>query len=192
MDNNNLARIRDEQVVQDYLVEFEEMFTGQRFGPGSLADTPYPVVEIAGAPAEVYFSPDDGVQKRLKTLLENAQESIYVLAYTFTADPLANTLIDRAADGVLVGMILEESRIEDSGADYRSFLAAGLDVRLDGNDGLMHHKVIIVDGQTVVFGSYNFTASANERNDENLLIVRNADLAGQFLAEYRRLAEDAR
>ena len=73
------------------------------------------------------------------------------------------------------------------GGEYEHLLNAGLDVRLDGNPRNMHHKVIIIDGQIVVTGSYNFSASAEERNDENTLILHNPDIAAQFLAEFQRV-----
>ena len=62
----------------------------------------------------------------------------------------------------------------DVGTEYAAFRKAGLDVHMDGNPGLMHHKVFIIDGQIVVMGSYNFTASAEKSNDENLIVINNA------------------
>ena len=61
----------------------------------------------------------------------------------------------------------------------------------DGNDGQMHHKVMIIDKQIVIFGSYNFTNSAETRNDENLIVAYNTDIAAQFLSEFERVYEQA-
>jgi phosphatidylserine/phosphatidylglycerophosphate/cardiolipin synthase-like enzyme len=63
---------------------------------------------------------------------------------------------------------------------------AGVSVRQDGNPGSFHHKVLIVDGETVVTGSLNFSQNADESNDENVVIVRNADIAAQYLDEFER------
>ena len=65
--------------------------------------------------------------------------------------------------------------------------AAGADVLTDGNPYLMHHKVFIIDSQTVIFGSYNFSANAQDDNDENLLIVDDAGMARAFLDEFDRV-----
>ncbi|MCL6441703.1 MAG: FAM83 family protein, partial [Thermoleophilum sp.] len=65
-----------------------------------------------------------------------------------------------------------------------------VDVLQDGNRYLMHHKVIIIDERTVVFGSYNFSASAQE-NNENCLIVDSPELARQFVAEFNRVYDKA-
>ena len=56
----------------------------------------------------------------------------------------------------------------------------------------MHHKVIIIDDSTVILGSYNFTASADERNDENLLIIHDPEVAALFVEEFGRVYEQAR
>jgi phosphatidylserine/phosphatidylglycerophosphate/cardiolipin synthase-like enzyme len=64
-------------------------------------------------------------------------------------------------------------------------------VRLDGNPKSMHHKVIIIDGQIVVTGSYNFSKSAKTRNDENTLILHNSEIAKLYLDEFERVWEIA-
>ena len=69
---------------------------------------------------------------------------------------------------------------------------AGLSVYLDANRYSMHHKVIIVDGETVVTGPFNFSASAERTNDENLLVIHDAGLAGQYQEEFERLYTLAR
>ena len=61
----------------------------------------------------------------------------------------------------------------------------------DGNPYLMHHKVIIIDGNTVIFGSFNFSNNADKDNDENLLIVDDAGLAQAFEAEFQRVRDTA-
>ncbi len=75
------------------------------------------------------------------------------------------------------------------GGEYDRLRAAGVNVRLDGNPANMHHKVIIIDGQVLATGSYNFSASAEERNDENTLIIHNPQIAGEYLAEFERIFE---
>jgi len=64
-------------------------------------------------------------------------------------------------------------------------------VRLDGNPRNMHHKVILIDDNIVIFGSYNFTANAEMKNDENLLVIHNAEIANQFLEEFKRIFDAA-
>ena len=187
-DNNNFMRIHSSEVAEDYEAEFNEMFLDDQFGKDAVAATPNPRVTLDGTPLDIYFSPDDHVQAALVDLLDNAQSSIYFLAYSFTADPLGETIRRRAAAGVTVAGVMEADQVASNiGSEYDTFRAAGLDVRRDGNSGLMHHKVMIIDGQIVVTGSYNFTASAETTNDENLIVIYDPAIAGQFMQEFRRV-----
>lgn len=185
--NNNLVWFDSTRLAQNYTLEFEEMFVYDRYGALSEADTPFPRVEIGNSRVEVFFSPEDGVQARLLEILQDAHRSIEVLAFSFTADPIGASLIDADRRGVIVRVVVERSQSSASGAEGQRLRDAGLDLRLDGNPKQMHHKVMIIDAEIVVVGSYNFTRSAEEKNDENLLIVYDAQLAGQFLEEFDRI-----
>jgi len=66
-----------------------------------------------------------------------------------------------------------------------------MDVRLDGNTYMMHHKVIILDNETVVLGSFNFSRSADEMNDENILFIHDKDIASLFRTEFKRIYREA-
>ncbi len=193
-DNNNLLRIRSQKLVENYQTEFDEMFIGDHFGPDTVANTPNPVTFVNGTMIETYFSPDDGVAAHIAELLENAQQSIYFMAYSFTADDLASIVRERAANGVTVAGVMDYSQIQSNGqyGEYDAFAQAGIDVRVDGNEeGLLHHKVFIIDEEIVITGSYNFSSSAEERNDENILVIYNSDIAHEFLKEFERVYAQA-
>ena len=190
--NNNLIRIHSKKVVEDYIKEFEEMFLDDKFGPDVLPATPNPRVEIEGTSLEIYFSPDDGAASSLLSLLDNAQKSIYFLAYSFTSNDLGDVIRTKAEGGLDVAGVMDEEQVNSNiGTEYDAFRQAGLDVRLDGNKDLMHHKVIIIDGKIVVTGSYNFTASAETKNDENLIVIHNAQIAEKFMEEFERVQSQA-
>ncbi|MBN2388913.1 MAG: DUF1669 domain-containing protein [Anaerolineales bacterium] len=186
-DHNNLVHILSSEVAWDYTVEFEEMFVEDRFGDFSLADTPYPVVQVAGTDVEVYFSPDDGVATRIVELIGSAEASVYFLAFSFTSDEIGAALRERSLFIPVAGVMEEEQAATNEGTEYELLRQALVDVRLDGNPGLMHHKVIIIDERIVITGSYNFSRSAEERNDENVVVIFNADVAAQFLSEFWRV-----
>ncbi len=187
-DRNNLMRIESADLAADYEAEFNEMFVDDKFGPDHGTATPLPHLTIDGTAVDVYFSPDDHVQAALLDLLQNAKTNIEFLAYSFTSDPLSEAIRERAAAGVRVRGVMDAGQVKTNrGTEYDRFRTAGLDVRLDGELGLMHHKVLIIDRQVVVLGSYNFTASAEKTNDENVLIIHNPDVAMQFLQEFRRV-----
>jgi len=188
LNDNNLVCIRSSRLAENYTAEFEEMFANDAFGPGSPANTPYPQLTVDGVALEVYFSPDDGVLNHLVALVNGAQNSVDFMAYSFTSDELAQALLERAAAGVHVRGVFEADQYSSNvGTEFDRLWAAGLAVTLDGNPDHMHHKVLIIDGQIVVTGSYNFSASAEERNDENVLVIYSTVVAAQFLAEFERV-----
>lgn len=189
--DNNLLRIAAEALAQDYTREFEEMFLEDRFGALSRADTPYPTVEVDGTRLDVYFSPDDGVASALVGLIAEASRSIRFMAYAFTSQDIAEAMLDRARMGVEVQGVLEGSQLGAGDTPYSRLKQAGLDVRLDANPRNMHHKVIILDEAIVITGSYNFSRSAELRNDENLLVLHDPEIAAQYQTEFERVFEMA-
>jgi phosphatidylserine/phosphatidylglycerophosphate/cardiolipin synthase-like enzyme len=187
LNDNNLLCLRSPELAASFTREFEEMFIDDRFGALSLADTPQARLEIAGTPLEVYFSPDDSAEGRLVELVRGAQESVDFLAFSFTLDSLRRALLEDAARGVQVRGVIEADQATNAGSELGALREAGLDVRLDGNDRNMHHKVIVVDGSLVITGSYNFSTSAEENNDENLVVLHSPELASLFLIEFERV-----
>lgn len=191
-DNNNIIRIRSTKIAENYAVEFAEMFESGSFGPNVIAQTPNPIVTLDGTRVETYFSPDDGVLNAIYPLLEGAQQSIYFLAFSFTSNELGAMVRQKAKDGLTVRGVMEEEQIKsNSGTEFDPFRQAGLEVRADGNEGQMHHKIFIIDGSVVVLGSYNFSRSAEERNDENIVILYDPRIAEFFMQEFQRLYAQA-
>lgn len=190
--DNNLLHIQSAKLAEDYLVEFEEMFLDHLFGAGSPANTPLPVLEIEGSQVEVYFSPDDGMLERLLDLVSEAKQSVRFMAYSFTDDDLGQALIAARERGVAVIGVMDEAQARsNTGGEFQNLQGAGIDVRLDGNPGSMHHKVFIIDGEIVVTGSYNFSKNARTRNDENTLILHNPEIGQVYLEEFERVLEMA-
>jgi phosphatidylserine/phosphatidylglycerophosphate/cardiolipin synthase-like enzyme len=187
-DNNNLIRILSTKMAENYRKEFEEMFTDNLFGPDVLAETPNPKMSIDDTRIDTFFSPDDHVINSLASVLNDAEKSIYFLAYSFTSNELGDIVREKDKAGLTVRGVMEAEQVtSNQGTEYDPFKQAGLDVRLDGIEGQMHHKVFIIDGKIVAFGSYNFSQSAEEKNDENLIIVYDETIAREFMKEFERV-----
>jgi len=186
--DNNFMQIPSPRLAQNYTAEFEEMFTQHQFGPKSPANTPNPTVTLNGTLIENYFSPDDGVAAHVLTVLQSARTSIDFMAFTFTRTDFTDVMIAKAHAGVTVQGVFEKRQI-DAGSDsaWNALTTAGLDVREDGNPDTMHNKVIVVDGQIVVMGSYNFTKAAEQDNDENVLIIHNPEIAAAYTADWQKV-----
>ena len=189
-DHNNIVRLFDTRINQNYTTEFLEMYEGGFFGADSPSNTPFPSIVHEDTILEVYFSPDDGVMAQIVPLVQGAQESIDILAFSLTSDDLANALLLKSGQGVNVRAVFDAEQVDsNTGGKYRVLQDAGLDVRRDTLEGLMHHKVIVVDNQVVLFGSYNFSNNAEHKNDENVVIVYDAHLAGEFTQEFEGIYE---
>ena len=163
LDNNNLIRVQSSKLAEAYTHEFEQMFVRDLFSGEKTPGTTDPILTVNGSPIEVYFSPEDGTLEHILSAVNAAQESIDFMAYSFTSDELAVALIERSKAGVTVRGVFDKDQYHsNSGTEFDTLSNAGLDVWLDGNPRLMHHKVIIIDGQVVVTGSYNFSNNAEQ------------------------------
>lgn len=185
--NNHAIRIVSQPMASNYTAEFEEMFLDGAFGRSSPADTPNPVLEIEGTVIEVYFAPEDEAMSQVIQAVSLAEESIRFMAFSFTHEALGASILERAASGVLVEGVFETRNSTPVYSQYTAMKDAELSVWRDGNPGSMHHKVVVIDSHTVFLGSFNLTGSADQDNDENLLIVHSDRLADHFLDEFARL-----
>jgi phosphatidylserine/phosphatidylglycerophosphate/cardiolipin synthase-like enzyme len=191
-DNNNMIRVLSTKVAENYSVEFNEMFEDNKFGEDVVAQTPNPTVTLDGTRVDTFFSPDDHVLNSLYAVLSGANESIYFLAFSFTSNELGEIVRTKAEAGLEIKGVMDEEQVaSNTGTEFDPFRQAGLDVLIDGNEGQMHHKVFIVDEKIVVLGSYNFSRAAEERNDENILIIYNEKIAEFFVQEFQRVYENA-
>ena len=191
-DNNNLMRIHSAEMAEDYIREFEEMFVDHAFGEIVVPETPNPIVTIGETNIHVFFSPDDGVLSALIPLLNSAEQSIHFLAFSFTSNELGDIVRAKADAGLTIAGVMDKEQISSNqGTEFDPFQQAELDVLIDGIHGQMHHKLFIIDEKIVAFGSYNFSKSAEERNDETLLIIYDTDIAKQFILEFGRVWEQA-
>lgn len=135
----------------------------------------------------VSFSRPEDTSSLLQYWIGKANVTIQLMVMLITQDELASSLIDAHERGVDVDVIIDDDWVSSSGSDYQGILDAGIDIRGDERGGLMHHKVMIIDGYIVVVGSYNWSASAEDSNDENLLVLKSTVIATEYLEEFDRI-----
>jgi phosphatidylserine/phosphatidylglycerophosphate/cardiolipin synthase-like enzyme len=190
--DNNLLRLRSIPLAEMFTAEFEEMFTAKKFGVSSPEGKSAAAVPTEGGAVEVYFAPEDRVAARVIRAIREARTSIHFLAFSYTSDTIAEAMIGRLADGLSVFGVLEGAQVRaNTGDQFAPLAAGGATVYLDANPRNMHHKVILLDGGIIITGSYNFTGSAERKNDECLMILHNPELAGLFESEFRRIFDGA-
>lgn len=135
---------------------------------------------------DVFFSPRGGGTQAIVREIDSARTEILIQAYSFTSAPIAKALVSAHKRGVKVVALLDKSQ---RGRDYTSatFLAhAGIPVYIDNQHAIAHNKILIIDRDTVITGSFNFTKAAEEKNAENLLILRSGELAVLYLRNFDR------
>jgi phosphatidylserine/phosphatidylglycerophosphate/cardiolipin synthase-like enzyme len=145
-------------------------------------------VQAEPQPAEIlaiYFTPPAGAASGLIKQIDGAKKSIKVMAYGFTATNLAEALVRAKRRGVDVGLIQDEKSAQNNRETLPMLLAAGIDVRSDGKHAIQHNKVMLIDDDIVITGSYNFTKSAEKRNAENIMIVRSSYAAKRYADNWK-------
>ena len=192
--NNNLVRFDSPALALNYITEMDEMYIDRSFGPDSPENTPSTRLTIEGVTVENYFAPETEISPLIGRLVARAEEEILFMAFSFTDNVIGEALLGRADAGVSVRGVFENSGSDTIYSFYPYMEAtelANLDVRRDGNPRIMHHKVFIIDRETVLLGSFNFSESANYKNDENIVIVHDPEFAAQFVEEFERIWQEA-
>jgi len=134
----------------------------------------------------VCFSPRGGCTQLIVDTLASARSVVLVQAYSFTSEPIGQALVEAHGRGVDVEVILDKSQRTEDDARTQPLLDARIPVRIDAAHAIAHNKVMVIDDHTVVTGSFNFTKAAEERNAENLLVIRDPVLVQRYRENWKR------
>lgn len=139
---------------------------------------------LSNTPVAVYFSPNGGCTEAIIKEIDKAKSEILVQAYSFTSAPIAKALTEAHKRGVHVEIILDKSNetAQYSSADFTAH--AGIPTYIDAVHAIAHNKIMIIDGETVITGSFNFTKAAEKKNAENLLILKSKELAKEYIQNF--------
>jgi phosphatidylserine/phosphatidylglycerophosphate/cardiolipin synthase-like enzyme len=142
-------------------------------------------ITLNNTPAQVYFSPNGGATDAIVKEIGKAKSEILVQAYSFASRDIAKALVDAYKRGVHTGIILDKSNRSQrySAADFTHNM--GIPTYIDAEHAIAHNKIMIIDKDTVITGSFNFTR-AEEKNAENLLILKNRELARVYRDNWNR------
>lgn len=136
---------------------------------------------------QVYFSPGPDCRIAIEQAMETALDELLICVFTISDDRLSDAIQRAHRNGLTVKVLSDNDKMDDRGNDIERLAASGVDVRIDRSPEHMHHKFMVVDGQTVLTGSYNWTRSAETRNEENLVVLDDPFLAGRFAEEFERI-----
>ena len=203
-DPNNVIVIQDKSLALAYILEFEEMWgsnglqpnlNNSKFGFEKTDNTPH-FFNINGSDVELYFSPSDGTNAKIIEAINGANEDIIFNTMLINRNDIGSALLFKHFNNTLVGGMIDHPA---NSTQYNS-LYDGLDGRITTHlqAGQLHHKTLICDAlganknnAYVLTGSHNWSTSAENRNDENTLIIYNADIANQYLQEAMKRVEES-
>ena len=196
-DYNNLLLIQDQSIARTYELEFNEMWGSDSlqpnannalFGPNKTDNTPHHFL-VNGDAMEVYFSPSDNTTNKLIDAFQTADDELNFALLVFTQNDLGWALENVHNNGVTVKGIIEQ--VNTNGSEYQYLIDAGIDVRSHtGVPHIMHHKYAIIDqalassDPLVITGSHNWSAAAENSNDENTVFYYNQNIANQYYQEF--------
>jgi phosphatidylserine/phosphatidylglycerophosphate/cardiolipin synthase-like enzyme len=205
-DKNNAIVIQDQTLAAAYTLEFEEMWggstaqpntTNSKFGQYKTDNTPHNFI-IGGRTVESYFSPSDGTTSKIISSINSANSDIEIAVMNFTRTDISSAVLNKYAAGITNINVLVDS--SNPTGNQISNLQAGLlpnHAVVDAATGIMHHKFMVVDNfdnnsdPQVLTGSHNWSTSAETKNDENTLIVHDANIANQYYQAFANVYQAA-
>ena len=148
-------------------------------------------LDVNAGPVETltstYFSPGDACMQRLRALCASAKQTLDICVFTISDDRLSGVILDAHKRGVTVRIISDNDKVYDDGNDVRRLNESGIPVRVDHSEYHMHHKFALFDGKQLANGSFNWTRTATEYNDENLVVSNDRNLVRSFAQQFEVL-----
>lgn len=176
---NHIVIIKDKKVAKIYNKEFEEIRQGH-FGKLNEGHDKSPVdVNVSGVPIRVLFAPDHNPEMEIMKQMFKASHRIDFAIFTFSKssgidDAMIKLLkFGMSINGVFDGM--QGAQHWSAIGDLKQHGAQLSAVYKKGQVGKLHHKLMVLDDEVVIAGSFNYTGPANALNDENIIILGDMD-----------------
>ncbi len=181
--NNNLLIIHSKGLAKNYETEFLEQWNGI-FGKGE--KNTLTSFSLNGTRVENYFCPEDACTNHVLENLASAKNTIHFMAFSFTSNAIGDELVKKYSEGITVKGVMEKKQ-HNAFDEFAKLEHATIPVVWDTNKYNMHHKVFIIDSETVITGSFNPTKNGEMNNDENILIIHDKEIAQQYEEEFGRV-----
>lgn len=142
------------------------------------------------ASVEAFFSPGNECAYRIIDLLTAAERTADLCVFTIADDRISSAILSAHKRRVKVRILSDNDKAYDAGSDIEQFRRAGIPVRVDRGPDHMHHKFAVFDNRILLTGSFNWTRSASEVNQENIIVSDDGRLVGPFVKEFQALWEE--
>jgi mitochondrial cardiolipin hydrolase len=137
--------------------------------------------------AQAYFSPGNDCLNAILGQLRSSREQVDICVFTLSDDRISQEVLAAHRRGVQLRLITDNDKAFDRGSDIDSLRSAGVNIRIDSTPAHMHHKYALFDRRWLLNGSYNWTRSACEHNEENLVLSNDPGLLRQFHVAFESL-----
>jgi mitochondrial cardiolipin hydrolase len=137
--------------------------------------------------SHVFFSPGNDCRKAIINCLKEAVKSVDICVYTISDNMIATEILNCHKRKVAVRIITDDEKVNDQGSDIWEIAAQGVKTKIDNSPHHMHHKFAIFDQDRVLTGSYNWTRSAAECNQENLMVSDDKRVVVPYVQEFETL-----
>lgn len=199
LDANNVIIVQDQSLAKTYQIEFEEMWgshgdtpnaANAKFGAEKKNNTPH-AFRINGTYVESYFSPTDGVNAKIVETINSANHDLSISTMLITRIEMGNAIAERAGAGIAANVITNSEGGNNSTVNSTLTEALSTHFTFDNvSSGILHHKYMIVDqgapaSDPILWtGSHNWSAAADNENDENTLVIHDATIANIYYQEF--------
>ena len=172
--------ITSNKIAEQYKNEFEQMYNGF-FHTDKQKQNKDIVVPDNNTKIKVLFSPQDKIiDNEIITIIQKAKKSIYIPIFFITHKEIKDELIKAHKRGIDIKVINDATNAHSKYTIHKELRKSGIKVKTENYAGKMHMKAMFVDGRISIIGSMNFTKSANNKNDENIIIIDNEEIARYF------------
>ena len=133
------------------------------------------------------FSHEHDIRKQVVDTIQAAEKTLDICMFTISDDQIADAISTTFKRGIKTRIITDDEKIMDKGSDIFKLKYRGIEVKIDSIKSLMHHKFAIIDSHKIITGSYNWTRTGSEVNNENIVITDNDAIVQAFIKEFERL-----
>lgn len=192
---NHLVEIKSARVLKQYALEFDEIWDGT-FGAvrnrHEAKPSEYGVSKVRVKPL---FAPDHSPEMEIMKQMLKAKSRIDFAIFTFSqSSGIDDTMVALCKGGLPVRGIFDRGQARDWSGLMPVKKAGGEVYTAKPGNGLnkLHHKLMVIDSQVIIAGSFNYTGPANLLNDENVVIIGDLEeVNAEAKANQKKLAKYA-
>jgi len=181
--NNNMVIMESDLLSDNFEKEFVELWQGD-FGEGENVE--HPKIVWNDIEVQNYFCPEDHCGDMIYEEIKKAKSEVYFMIFSFTHGKVANGLVMKKDEGLHIQGIFERTQ-KSKYSKFELLDFQNISVKWDKSKYNMHNKVFVIDNETVITGSFNPSNNADKNNDENIMIIKNKEIASAYLKEWQKI-----